>query len=98
MLIVRSGKLEMTEEIELPNQEKIRTLEEKETYKYSGILGVDTIKKVEMEKRLKRMTRIIKKTTRNQTIQQKPHQRDKHLACPSLKILETILNVDKEER
>ena len=29
--------------MELPNQDKIRTLGEKETYKYSGILEADTI-------------------------------------------------------
>ena len=34
----------MTEGIELPNQEKIRTLGEKETYKYLGILKADTQK------------------------------------------------------
>ena len=32
----------MTEGIELPNQEKIRTFGEKETYKYLGILEVET--------------------------------------------------------
>ena len=37
-------------EWELPNQDKIRTLEENETYKYFGILGADTIKQVEMKK------------------------------------------------
>ena len=35
--------------MELPNQEKIRTLEEKEIYKYLGILEADTIKQVEMK-------------------------------------------------
>ena len=30
--------------MELPNQEKIRTLGEEETYKYSGILKADIIK------------------------------------------------------
>ena len=39
----------MTEEIAQPNQEKIRTLEEKETYNYLKILEVDTIKQVEMK-------------------------------------------------
>ena len=34
----------MAEGIELLNQEKIRTLEEKETYKYLEILEADTIK------------------------------------------------------
>ena len=35
--------------MELPNQEKIRTLGEKETYKYLDILEVDTIKQVEIK-------------------------------------------------
>ena len=43
-LIMKSGKRHMTEEMELPNQAKIRTLREKETYKYLGILEDDTIK------------------------------------------------------
>ena len=34
----------MTGEIELPYQGKIRTLKEKETYKYLGILEEDIIK------------------------------------------------------
>ena len=34
MLIINSRKQQMTEGIELPNQEKIRTLKEKETSKY----------------------------------------------------------------
>ena len=37
-LIMNNGKREKMEEIELPNQENIRTLEEKENYKYLGIL------------------------------------------------------------
>ena len=44
MLIIKGGKREMIERIELPNQEKIRTFGEKETYKYLGILEADTIK------------------------------------------------------
>ena len=49
MLRMKNGKWHMTEGIELPNQEKVRTLEEKETNKYLGILKADTIKEVEME-------------------------------------------------
>ena len=49
MLIMKSGKRHMTNGTELPNQEKIRTLREKETYKYRGILKADTIKYVEMK-------------------------------------------------
>ena len=41
MLIMKSGKQHMTNGMELPNQKKIRTLGEKETYKYLGILEAD---------------------------------------------------------
>ena len=44
----------MTKGMELPNQEKIRTFEGKETYRYLGILEADTIKKVEMKEKFKK--------------------------------------------
>ena len=44
MLVMKSGKRHLTDGIELPNQDKIRTRAENETNKYSGILGVDAIK------------------------------------------------------
>ena len=34
MLVTKSGKWHITEGMELPNQDKIRTIGEKETYKY----------------------------------------------------------------
>ena len=40
--------------MELLNQEKIRTLGEKESYKYLEILEADTIKQMEMKKKLKK--------------------------------------------
>ena len=43
MLVMKSGKRHMTDGMEPPNHEKIRTLEENETYKYLGILEADTI-------------------------------------------------------
>ena len=43
---VKGVKRQLTDGMELPNQDKIRTLEEKETYKYKGILEADTIKQV----------------------------------------------------
>ena len=46
---MKSRKRHMTEGIELPNQEKFTRLEEKETYKYWGILEADTIKQVEIK-------------------------------------------------
>ena len=49
-LVRKSGKRHMTEGFELPNQVVIG---EKETYKYLGILEVDTIKQVEMKEKIK---------------------------------------------
>ena len=40
--------------MELPNQDKISTLGEKEMYKYLGILEADTIKQVEMKEKIKK--------------------------------------------
>ena len=54
MHAMKSGKRQLTDEMELTNQEKIRTLGEKETYKYLGILDVDTIKQVEMKDKIKK--------------------------------------------
>ena len=42
----------MTKGIELPNQEKIRTLGEKETYKYLKILEAGIIKQAETKKEI----------------------------------------------
>ena len=44
----------MKEAIELPYQEKIRVLREKETYKYLGILEEDTVKQAEMKGKMKK--------------------------------------------
>ena len=49
-LVMKSGKWHMTEGLKLPNPAVIRTLGEKEIYKYSGILEADTIKQVEWRK------------------------------------------------
>ena len=46
----------MTEGIEIANFKNIRTLGEKETYKYLGILEANTIKQVEMKEKWKRNT------------------------------------------
>ena len=48
MLVMKSGKRHLTDWMELPNQNKIRTLGEKETYKYLGI------KQVEMKDKIKK--------------------------------------------
>ena len=81
MLIMKSGKWQLTDGMELLNQDKIRMLGEKETYKYLGILEADTLKQVEMKEKIKkeylRRTRKLLKTT----ILQKPYQRNKYLGC-----------------
>ena len=38
--------------MELPNQDKVKTLAENETYKYLGILEADTIKQMEMKEKI----------------------------------------------
>ena len=49
ILVMKSSKRHLTNGMELPNQDKIRTLGEKENYKYLDILVADTIKQVEMK-------------------------------------------------
>ena len=44
-----SAKWHLTNGMEIPNQDKIRTSKEKETYKYLGILEANTIKQVGMK-------------------------------------------------
>ena len=44
---MKSGKRHLSDRMELPSQDKIRMLGEKETYKYLGILEADIIKQVE---------------------------------------------------
>ena len=58
-------------------EDKLRkTLEEKEKYKYLGVLESDTIKQTKMkEKNKKRVPQKNEKTTRNQARQLKSYQR-----------------------
>ena len=50
---MKSGKRQMTEGIVLPNLEKkIRSLKEKETWIFLGILEHDTIKHAEMKENI----------------------------------------------
>ena len=69
---MKNGKRYRSEGMELPHQDKIRTLGENETYKYLGILEADAIKQVEKKDKIKkeypRRTRKLHKTklsTRN---------------------------------
>ena len=62
MLVRKSGIRHLTDGMELSNQEKIRKLGEKETYKYLGILEADTIKQEKMKKKKKIKKEYLKRT------------------------------------
>ena len=49
-----NGKRQLTDGMELPNKDKIKTLAENETYKYLGILEADTIKQVKMKEKIQK--------------------------------------------
>ena len=49
MLRIKSRKQHIMDRMELPNQDKVRTLGEKEISKYLGILEADTIKQEKMK-------------------------------------------------
>ena len=54
MLVMKSGKRHLTDGMELPNKDKIKTLAENETYKYVGNLEADTIKQVKIKEKIKK--------------------------------------------
>ena len=54
MVIMKNSKRHLTNGMELLNQDKIRTLGEKEKYKYLGILEADTIKQMETKYKIKK--------------------------------------------
>ena len=55
MLVMKIGKRHLTDGMELPNQDKIRMLREKETYKCLGILETNAIRKKWVKEKLRRM-------------------------------------------
>ena len=52
MLVMKSAKRHITEVAELPNLVVIKTLWEKEIYKYLGILAADIFKQVKMKEKI----------------------------------------------
>ena len=54
MLVMKSGKRHLTDGMELPNKDKIKTFAENETYKYLRILEADTIKQAEMKEKIQK--------------------------------------------
>ena len=67
MLVMKSGKRHLTDGIELPNKDKIKSLAENKTFKYLGILEADTIKQAEMQENTERIHQKNQKTTRDKT-------------------------------
>ena len=69
MFIIKRGKRGTTEEIELPNQERIRMVgKKKENCKYLELLGADTIKQAEMKEKIgkeyiRRTRELLKRTS-----------------------------------
>ena len=59
---MKIGKRYLTDGMELPNPDKIRKLEENETYKYLRILEADTIKQVQIRKEYLRRTEKLHET------------------------------------
>ena len=56
MQVMKSDNQHLTDGIEVPNQDKIKTHRDEETYKYIGIWEVDTIKQEEMKEKIKENT------------------------------------------
>ena len=54
MLVMQGWKWNFRDGMEVPNQDKIRTLGDKETYKYLDILEADAIKPEEMKEKIKK--------------------------------------------
>ena len=67
--LMRSGKRQIAEGIELPNEEIIRTLGEKENYDCMEILEADTIKQAEMKDKIRKSISNKQETSRNQALQ-----------------------------
>ena len=85
-----------TDKSKKKKKRRLRTLAEKENYKYLGIVEADTIKQEEMKGKI-RIDKIQtnKKTSGNQTLQQKWNQRNKHLGCHAWKVQGNIVKMDK---
>ena len=59
MLVMKNGKRLLTDGMELPNKDKIKTLAENEIYKYLGILEAGTIKEKIQKEYLRRTRKLL---------------------------------------
>ena len=98
MLVMKNGKRHLTDGMELPNQDKIRTLRKKETYKYLGILEVDTTKQEGMKEKIKKeYLRRTRELLETKLYNRKLIKGINTFACPSRKIFGTI-QIDQATR
>ena len=82
--------------MELPNQDKIKTLAENETYKYLGILEADTIKQVEMKDKIqKEYLRRTWKLLETKLSSRNLIKRNIYLGCTTRSIFRTVSQVDQ---
>ena len=95
---MNAPKRETTEAIEMPNQERIRTLGVKKDYMHLRILEANIIeKKMDERKNKRELHKNGKKSSLNQVLLQKSHQKYKLLGGPHCNILWRILKMDEVE-
>ena len=93
-IIMKSRKGQMTEGVELPNQEKTIILGEKIVRRNVG--GGHHKTGEDREKNNNKYPRRTRKLLEIKQYSKTYHPRDKHLGCPLSKILETIIKVDQQ--
>ena len=94
MQIMKSGKRHLTNGMGLPNQDKIRSLGEKDIYKYLDILEADTTKQVEMKDKSRRN---ISGEPENYSRQNYVAKRNEYLGCILARYSGSFLKWDREE-
>ena len=100
MLVMKNGKQHLTDVMELPNQDKIRTLGEKETYKCLGILKADIIKQVEIKenKNKKEYLRRTRKLLKKKLFRKNLLKGINTWAVPLVRYSGTFINWSRSER
>ena len=97
-IIIINAKRHVTEGIKLPNQEKIRMLRGKETYKYEGILEADTIKQIKMKEKFKKeYLRRMKKLLETNLLYRNLNKGINALAVPLVRYSGPFLKWTREE-
>ena len=92
---MKRGKRHLSEGMELPSPDKIKTLGEKEAYKYLGILEANTIKQVEVKD--KTMKEYPRRTRKILQIKLSSRNLIKVINTWTRWIFGTLLNVDRSK-